>query len=434
MNRRHWIPFLKRAVTLTLAFLRRTLFFMVVAVMLQYSSVPGGSLWHNVAAVVSAHQFDYIAWEVGALAAKSQATLVGVHRYMDESARVAFVQAYFGDLSAVQALERQIEAVYADPAVTNPDSVTAAQRAERDQRRADLAARQSTVEAILEGQVAAVLIDEGFGTFGQLIPPIAMRFTQVPNLLIVSPRESIRFDVSINLNPLTVDQKEALESRIDREQDVSSLIVPLGGIALYPAMILETSNLTWAVETFAHEWVHHYLFMFPLGLSYDFDSEARTINETVADVFGKEIGAKVLARYYGDAPAARGASFTVNDTPPDAPAFDFGAAMHETRVTVDALLADGQVEAAEAYMRERQQLFYDNGYTVRKLNQAFFAFYGGYQGGAMQGAGGSDPIGDAVRHIRAATDTAHDFVVAVRGITTRTALLALAESLTTPPR
>lgn len=410
---------------------RRALYLLVAAVVLQYSSVPPGSLWHSVAAVVSEHQFDYIGWELGAIGSKAQTTLVGVHRYMDEAARVRFVRAYFADLSAAQDIERQIEAIYADPTRANPDADSDALRRDRDSRRADLRARQPITEAILEGQVATVLVEEGFGVLGQLMPPIAMHFTQMPNLLIVSPRDAIRFDVSINLNPLPVDQREALESQLDSERDVSSLIVPLGGMALYPAMILETSNLAWAVETFAHEWVHHYLFLFPLGLSYDFDNEARVINETVADVFGKEIGAKVLARYYGDGESAARDVHAAHQAPPqdEPPAFDFGAAMHETRVTVDALLAEGKVEEAEAYMAERQRLFYDNGYAIRKLNQAYFAFYGGYQAGDIPGVGGTDPTGEAVRQVRAATGSPHAFIVAMRGITTRAALLALRDRL-----
>ncbi len=134
-----------------------------------------------------------------------------------------------------------------------------------------------------------MLVDQGFGLGRQLLPPISMHFTQVPNLLIVSPRDQIRFDVSINLDPMPVDEMATLEDQIDQQLDVSSLIVPLGGIALYPAMILETSSIPFAAETFAHEWLHHYLFFFPLGFDYDFAGETRIINETTANLFGKEL-------------------------------------------------------------------------------------------------------------------------------------------------
>src|SRR5690606_18337922 len=124
--------------------------------------------------------------------------------------------------------------------------------------------------------------------------------TQMPNVLIVSPRDEIRFDVSITLDPMPVDAMDAPETAIDAKLDVASLIAPLGGIALYPAMILETSSIRSALEVFAHEWLHHYLLFFPLGLEYDFAGETRIINETTANLFGREVSLLVLARYYPD--------------------------------------------------------------------------------------------------------------------------------------
>ena len=37
-----------------------------------------------------------------------------------------------------------------------------------------------------------------------------------------------------------------------------------------------------AFEVIAHEWTHHYLYFFPLGLDYNDSGEIRTINETTA--------------------------------------------------------------------------------------------------------------------------------------------------------
>jgi len=397
------------------------------------STVLISDRWQAIAYEVSPYQFDYIGWEIQAIAAKAEQTLFGRHAFMTEAERSQFVRDYMADLGRARQLEGQITQVYTDPAIADPIAASSDWRAERDQLRADLAARQSTAEAILEGQVAAVLVDEGFGVLGQLLPPMAMRFTQVPMLLVASPRDTIRLARSINLYALPIDKIVALEARIDERYDVASLIVPLGGIALYPAMIAETTSIPFAVDTFAHEWLHHYLLAFPLGLHYfttvdGFSGEARIINETTAELFGNEIGHKVLARYYPDLlPPEPVTPPPVTEPPPTDPdAFDFGAAMHETRVTVDALLAEGQVEAAEAYMEERRQLFYENGYRIRKLNQAYFAFYGGYQSGGIPGVGGQDPIGPAVRRLRDQSSNLHDFIIQMRGITSRDALLAVA--------
>lgn len=375
--------------------------------------------------------FDYVSWEIGAIAAKAEQTLFGYHPFITEADRSAFVRAYMHDLSQAQALDGQISTLYVDPDVSDPEAASAELRAERDALRDSLRARQSTAEAILEGQVAAVLVDEGFGVGGQLLPPMAMRFTRVPNLLITSPRDEIKLEVALTVQPMTTDQQAELEAEVDTRHDVSSLVVPLGGVALYPAMILETNSISFAAETFAHEWLHHYLYFFPLGISYFTDSgglsgEVRTINETVADLFGKELSRLVLERYYPD--LVPPPPPPPSDAPPqpqenEPPAFDFGAEMHETRVTLDEMLAAGQVDEAEAYLEQRREFFFENGYRFRKLNQAFFAFYGGYQGGTMPGAGGEDPIGPAVREIRDSSDSLLQFVERVRGVASLEALL-----------
>lgn len=418
-----------------LRLVRRAVIWLVILVamlyLLNYSTLPLGDPWTQVAVLARDQQFDYVGWEIDALAQKAGETLYGVQPFMDEEARSGYVRAYMNDLGRVQGMEAQINRIYTDPGEYDPAAASAELRGQRDALRADLAARQPLAEAILEGQVAAVLVSEGFGVGRQLLPPISMHFTQVPNLLIVSPRDEIRFDVSINLYAMTAADEDALESTIDEQLDVSSLIVPLGGVALYPAMIMETSSIPFAAETFAHEWLHHYLFFFPLGLAYDFGGEARIINETTANLFGKAMSQLVLARYYPELlpppalPAAADDDTTAAPAlpPPPANRFDFGAAMNETRVTVDALLAEGNVEEAEAYMEERRRLFVENGYAIRKLNQAYFAFYGGYQSGSP-GVGGSDPIGPSVQAIRDQSGSILEWIETMRGITTRAELLA----------
>ena len=72
--------------------------------------------------------------------------------------------------------------------------------------------------------------------------------------------------------------------------------------------------------------------------------------------------------------------------------------MHQTRVTVDGLLAEGRTAEAEAYMESRRRIFWEHGYLIRRLNQAYFAFYGAYAD-EPGGAAGEDPVGAAVREL-----------------------------------
>ncbi|MCA9902662.1 MAG: hypothetical protein KC547_02300 [Anaerolineae bacterium] len=414
---------------------------LVMVIILRYSTPPAGDLSTALAGLAHDALFDYVGWMVDALGDKAGQTLFGVHPFMDEDARVTFVRSYMDDLAQVRTVEAQIDFIYADHRIVEPGKATEDLRAERDAMRADLRLRQSLVESILEGQIAAVLVDQGFGTIGQLLPPIAMRFTQPPNFLIISPRDEIRFETGIALDPLPVDDQTALETAVEADQDVSALIVPIGGVALFPAMVLERTSIPSSLDTFAHEWSHHYLLTFPLGLNYDFDSEARIINETTATLFGREVSRLVLARYYPDLLAAVPVSppaqvalaphmpafmpLSLPSIVAQPPAFDFGAEMNETRIEVDRLLAAGNIDAAETYMEKRREVFVDNGYLIRRLNQAYFAFYGGYQTGAP-GAGGEDPIGAAVQRLRDRSLSLHAWIVTMRSITTRDQLLAAA--------
>ncbi|HNO31341.1 MAG TPA: hypothetical protein PKI78_06110, partial [Anaerolineales bacterium] len=53
--------------------------------------------------------------------------------------------------------------------------------------------------------------------------------------------------------------------------------------------------------------------------------------------------------------------------------------------------------------------FLENRYLLRKINQAYFAFYGAYAD-VPGGAAGEDPVGPAVRALRQQSDSLADFV------------------------
>jgi hypothetical protein len=101
--------------------------------------------------------------------------------------------------------------------------------------------------------------------------------------------------------------------------------------------------------------------------------------------------------------------------------------MRETRINTDRLLAEGQIEEAEAYMESRRRLFVEQGYYIRKLNQAYFAFYGAYASDPGGGAAGDNPVGNPVQALWAANPSIKPFLDALAPITDREALLKLLE-------
>ncbi len=360
-------------------------------------------------------EFDFIGWTVDAVGGKTQQATIAEQAFINEPDRSAYVRAYFDLRRQVEQLEGQIANRYADPAVTDPAVATFDLRAEAATVRGQMLLMQPLVESVLEEQLSVILAEQGLVLGGQPVPPVAFHLTPLPYALIVSPRTVIQQDANLDVSgDLTLDEQVALEDDVAGALDVSALVVPLGGIGTYPTMIAQSSDLKWITSVIAHEWIHNYLTLRPLGVSYTFSGELRTMNETTAEMVGNELGALMIARYYPDLSApprpypyvlARDQAPT--EAPP--PSFSFQAEMHTTRVTADQLLAEGNVAAAEAYMEARRRFLWDYGYQIRKLNQAYFAFYGAYSAGG-QGAGGADPVGEAVRLLRRRSATIADFV------------------------
>jgi len=380
-------------------------------------------------------QFSYSGWMLDAIAKKIGQEITGVQDALNDKQGAAYVREYLQQVAKLQTLDAQIARAYADPATKDRDEKIAELRKQRDTVRAEVARREPLAESIAESQVASVLRAEGFDMLGQIIPPVAAHITQLPALLVISPRDTIKVENSINVINLGADDATKLEDAIDNDLHVSSLVVPLGGLSLFPSMVIQTWHAPTLFEVIAHEWCHHYLYFFPLGLSYD-SPEARILNESTAGMFGREIGRKVVERFYKDyseiiallppTDPKPSTARTPTPNPNRPPLFDAGAEMNTTRIRVDELLKAGKVDQAERYMEERRTLFNKNGYSIRKLNQAYFAFYGGYQGEGGSNAGGSDPIGPALRTLRDKSNSIHEWLEIMRGITTRDGLLKAA--------
>jgi len=280
------------------------------------------------------------------------------------------------------------------------------------------------VEQTIARQVTQTLAELGvtspFGDnwFNLPFPPVHFKLEKPLYELIISPRHKIQRAQSLTLKPdISGPQIEEVESSVNK-LNVSALVVQIGGLgATYPSFVMDNSDLRFTIETAAHEWLHQYLVFKPLGFRYALDLlgisknyEIGTINETVASIFGREVGALIYDRYYSQ---YKNPSENVRVSPPVSPGFDFHGAMRGIRRTVDDYLARGQVDTAEQYMNEMQQLLATNGYYIRKLNQAYFAFYGTYADGPTS----IDPIGEHIRLLRKHSASIKDFIAAAAALT-----------------
>jgi hypothetical protein len=367
--------------------------------------------------IVGLREFDFLVWESNAFLGKGESTLAAGHRYLDEAEQKGVVLEYLQLMQDTRQLEHQIQIIYTDPEIEDRDLFSQELQSQLAETREALEKRQLLAEAIVQHQVGQILIDEEFELLGQAWPPVLMHVTSLPSVLIVSPRERIEKEYQVNLvTGLATPDKEEIESAVFDDLNLSALVVPIGGVGTYPSMIMETSDINRLAEVTSHEWTHHWLTLQPLGFNYAFDPAVRIINETVASIVDQELGQKVVERYYPEYLPPDGPDEIPSPFPADLSAFDFGAEMAITRIKADELLAEGKIEEAEAYMEERRQEFLNQGYAIRKLNQAYFAFYGAYAA-EPEGAQGGNPIGPMLRDIREKTPSVRAFLDTVAPIT-----------------
>jgi hypothetical protein len=86
--------------------------------------------------------------------------------------------------------------------------------------------------------------------------------------------------------------------------------------------------------------------------------------------------------------------------------------MRNIRIAVDNYLAAGEVGQAEAFMEEKRLYILSQGYYIRRLNQAYFAFYGTYASSPST----VNPIGEMLRDLRENSVSITDFIKITSGI------------------
>ncbi len=368
--------------------------------------------------------FNFFSWEIDALLQKALYGLLSPQRFLDDEQQSRFVLAYLDDVGEAGQLSDEIDKIYSDPEIAHPDTASSEEQEAFADLRSRMAQRAPIAEAILQAQVSLILAGGGVGVLASILPPVTGTFTPLPIILVVSPRDRLESTYQQQLVAgLTAAERAEIEDRvIDAQPDYASYVTEIGGLAAYPAMLLETSSIDWVTDVFAHEWVHHYLTFFPLGWNYMRFGETRTINETTASLIGDWAGQEILLRFYEPLFVAdKELPEALVAAPPDegdtGQVFDFRAEMHHTRITVDGMLAEGKITEAEWYMEAQRRYFVANGHRIRKLNQAYFAFHGAYAS-TPGGAAGEDPIGPLVRQYWALSKTPAEFLQSIAPVVT----------------
>ncbi len=380
---------------------------------------------------IAPYRYSIVAWELGHLPDKWVRELVGLWPGREELTREergSLVREFFTLGLEQRRLEgqlRRLEGAGPEGAGMNPTGGPApeipppppaaalARAAELElirERRRNLLPE---VEATVEAELTRVLRQEDIvAGWGRVFPPVDTVFGRPPNLLALSPRDRIYRQQTVLLRPdLSDGVKGEIEDRALRSANLSAIVEGTGGLSVYPSVVLDTVGLRYALEVVAHEWVHHWLFFRPLGRNFQGSPELLTLNETAATIAGAELGDLTFSALTG--PPAGGEQFApeLPEEPASAaPAgFDFTTEMRRTRRHTEELLAQGDIAGAEAYMEARRRHFVANGYYIRKLNQAYFAFHGAY----ATGPGSVSPIGGQLQELRRRSPSLKDFLETV---------------------
>ena len=395
----------------------RSLIAAALLLLLTGSALPPADELEQIRAYTRMIEFNYVNWTLNAVGIKSQQAALNAGRYLPLEQQQRLIVDYLMLVGEINETRAVIEQIAANPQISDP----AAMAAPYQEKLVRLQERENWLgplsETIVQGQLEAVLVDLDIHLGGEPVPPVLYRVTQTPLALIVSPRSIIRQDADISLQAgLSLEEIVQLEQEVEAELGVSALVENIGGVGVYPTMVTSTAHLPWLLEVVAHEWTHNFLTLRPLGINYYTSNELRTMNETAASIAGAEISREVLADYYADLyptaapqPVTSAAAHTTPGLVEEPALFDFRKEMHETRVTVDQMLIDGKIEEAEDYMERRRVYLWENGYQIRRLNQAYFSFHGAYAD-RPGGAAGSDPVGPAVRQLREQSDSLVDFL------------------------
>jgi hypothetical protein len=367
---------------------------------------------------VAPHRFSLVRWELSHFLDKWVYKLGNTFPWHSEPAqadRIAQVQGFFALGTRLRELEGQLS-LSLDNSGSRPSSgEERSLREQVEELKRERARMQAEVEETIEAGVSAILVQEGFASrIGLIFPPVDTVLSRSPGVLILSPRNRIHRLQTILLNPgLDDEERGRVEDRVFREENLAALVESTGGVATYPSFVADSTGLRHALENTAHEWLHQWFFFQPLGQHFWDSAQMTTLNETAATLAGRVIGDRAFSSMTG-APVPREPELP---PPPDpggfdtdrSRVFDFDAAMRETRLRTEELLAQGKIGEAEAYMEERRQLMAANGRFIRKINQAFFAFHGSY----ATSPASISPIDEQLKALQSRSESLEEFIKTV---------------------
>ena len=367
------------------------------------------------------HGYGLVAWELENFADKWTHRIWTVFPWTptSESDRREALDRYVVLVDEIRAAKAGLNLV---TTVATPDlNTVAAAQNEIDRLIGERDVIRPAVEEFLEQIISEIVRSDEIDLVSSFVwPPVDFRIGDPPKLLVTSSRNEISRIEDVLIDPdISIEDMSLIENELVDTHDISAVILQTGGLASYPTVI-PTTHLKKLVDIAAHEWLHAHLAFYPLGQAYFSGGDIRSMNETLADIFGREVGLRVYSEVTADQfvapvrPETASKELRDDEAVGDPETFSFNRFMGETRSETDNLLAQGLIKEAEAYMESRRVELLDHGYQIRKINQAYFAFHGTY----AESPSSTSPIARYLWDLRAQVETVGDLVKLLRPIRT----------------
>ncbi|UCG54114.1 MAG: hypothetical protein JSV32_05790 [Dehalococcoidia bacterium] len=373
--------------------------------------------------IIKPYKFSIAEWEIEAISYEIEDFLFGIGDETTDDSTV--VVEYFSIIRQINDLERKVE--IGNNNVQQSDIEALKKKLENLRRQKD--ELEDRVEGVIQKQITEIL--RYIGIYHPLdnylnlefsFPPVNFELEKPPNLLVISPRDKIeRIEELALVQQISPEERQQIEEAVD-ELGVSSIVVELGGMATYPSFVIDNAGLQFTINVAIEEWLHQYLFFRPLGFMYSLhlagiapDGEIAVLNETLVDIARQEIGDILYQNFYSPFFKEEELKTQEGKNQSDETEFDFYKEMREIRLVVDDYLARGEVDQAEIFMEQKRIFLTSKGYYIRRLNQAYFAFYGTYAAGPIS----VNPIGNELKAFRELNTSLSEFLNRVSLMTSR---------------
>ena len=386
---------------------------------------------HELNEIIKPYKFSIAEWEIEAISYEIEDFLYGIGDVTINDSYI--VIEYFSIIQQINDLQHQIE-IDSNSIVQNYIEESKKNLKQLRRQKNEL---EDRVERVIQKQITETLKKVGihhpldhYLNFAFSFPPVNFELEMPPNLLVISTRENIERIEEITLvQEISMEERQQIEDSID-ELGVSSIVIGIGGMATYPSFVIDSAGLQFTINVAIEEWLHQYLFFRPLGFLYSLhlagiapDSEIAVLNETLVDIARQEIGDLLYRNYYSPFFLDKEIITQEGKNQPNITEFDFYQEMREIRLLVDDYLAKGEVDKAEMFMEQKRIFMASKGYYIRRLNQAYFAFYGTYAAGPIS----VNPIGEELKAFREQNTSLSEFLNRVSAITSRNELKSILE-------